>query len=238
MLRVVRLYQSSVGKKIAMATTGTILVLFVIGHLVGNFKIFFGEVSFNKYAHWLREVGYPLFPEEFLLWVARIVLLACVGVHMLAALQLTLQSWGAREVQYQRRESIALSYASYTMRWGGVLIAVYVLYHLLHLTWGAPVAGVEFDHTNPYENVVRGFQVWWVSLIYVAAQIPLGAHLFHGVWSGLQTLGINNPQAADWRRPFAATIAIAVVLGYVSIPVSVMLGWVTLAEEAGKAVTG
>ncbi len=222
MRRLITLYGSSVGKKIAMAATGAIMFLFVIGHLAGNLKLYAGEESFNKYAHWLREIGYPALGHNQFLWIFRFVLLVCVAVHIISAIQLALQSWRAREICYRKQESIAFSYASYTMRWGGLLVALYVIYHLFHLTWGS--AHHNFDSTNPYQNVVDGFKVWWVSLIYMIAIIVLGLHLYHGLWSAMQTMGFNNPKYNAWRRPTASIIALVIAIGYISIPVSVLFG--------------
>jgi succinate dehydrogenase / fumarate reductase cytochrome b subunit len=213
-----------VGKKILMAATGSLLLLFVIGHLLGNLKIYAGPDKFNAYAHWLREMGAPLLSHEQGLWIARIALLAAVATHLISATQLTLASWRARDVQYRKSQRLAFSYASYTMRWGGVVVALFVIYHLLHLTWGT--VHPQFDAASPYHNVIAGFRVWWVSLIYIAVQIPLGMHIYHGIWSAMQTLGVNQPGRNAWRRPCAAAVAILLVLGYVSIPISVMTGLV------------
>jgi succinate dehydrogenase / fumarate reductase cytochrome b subunit len=224
MLRIVNLYRCSVGKKIVMAVTGAIFLLFVIGHLLGNLKIYQGADKFNAYAEFLREVGSPALPHTGVLWIARVVLLAAVAAHMISAAQLTLASWKARGRPYQKQEHIAFSYASYTMRWGGVVVALYVLYHLLHLTWGK--VHPNFMPNSAYHNVVAGFQVWWVSLTYIVVMAPLGLHIYHGIWSAMQTLGINNPSYNTWRRPAAAFVALAIAAGYISIPVSVLTGFV------------
>jgi succinate dehydrogenase / fumarate reductase cytochrome b subunit len=227
MRRVIDLYRSSVGKKIVMAATGAFLLLFVVGHLAGNLKLYFGQEKFDHYAHWLREMGAPLLLPEQGLWIFRILLLVAVALHLFSAAQLTLASWRARGQAYRKQEHIAFSYASYTMRWGGLVVALYVIYHLLDLTWGT----VHHNFTSsPYVNVVSGFQIWWVSAIYIAAVIPLGLHIYHGIWSALQTLGVNNPQYNTWRRPVAAAVAGLIVLGYISIPVSVLLGLIKLNE--------
>ncbi len=217
-------YRSTVGKKIVMAATGALLFLFVVGHLVGNLKVYEGQQKFDDYAHWLRVMGAPLLGENQGLWIARILLLAAVALHIITATQLTLASWRAREIPYRKQERLAFSYASYTMRWGGVVVALYVLYHLLHLTWGT--AHHDFIAGSPYHNVVAGFQVWWVSAIYIVAMIPLGLHIYHGLWSACQTLGVNHPRYNAWRRPLAAITAAAIAVGYISIPVAVLAGWV------------
>lgn len=222
--RLVNLYRSSVGKKVVMAVTGAFLFLFVVGHLLGNLKIYQGAEKFNAYAEFLREMGAPIFAHNQALWLARILLLGAVGVHIISAIQLTLMSWRARGQTYKKQERIAFSYASYTMRWGGVVVAAYVIYHLMHLTWGT--AHHSFDPTDPYHNVISGFQRWPVALVYIIAMIPLGLHLYHGIWSAMQTLGVNNPKYNTWRRPTAGVIAGAIVVGYISIPIAVLTGLV------------
>jgi succinate dehydrogenase / fumarate reductase cytochrome b subunit len=220
--RLVNLYRTTVGKKIVMALTGLVLLLFVIGHMLGNLKVYFGAESFNHYAVFLREFGSPLFPQTALLWLARIVLLACVILHIAAAYQLTLQSRAARPIPYRRKEHLAFSYSSYTMRWGGVVILAFVIYHLLHFTFGS--VHPSFQHDSVHHNVVAGFSVWYVSLAYIVAMIVLGFHLYHGLWSAFQTLGINNPKYNKWRRPLSLAVALIVVVGNISIPLSVLTG--------------
>ena len=219
---VLSLYRSSVGKKIMMAATGLVLIGFVVVHMLGNLKVFLGEEHFNEYAEFLREVGAPAVPHEGLLWIARVVLLVCVGWHMLAALQVWLQSRAARGEPYKKGNDLSFSYASRTMRWGGLVILAFVVYHVLHLTLG--FVGPEFDHNSPYDNLVAGFQVVPIAVFYMLAMIPLGLHMYHGVWSACQTLDINNPRIRNLRRPFSAAVALAVVLGNWSIPLAVLTG--------------
>ncbi len=223
MRRLVLLYRTSVGKKIVMAGTGLVLLLFVIGHMLGNLKIFTGQKHFDEYAAFLRTVGEPLLPYSALLWIARIILLVAVTWHIAAAVQLTLMSRAAREVQYTRSERLAFSYASYTMRWGGVVILAFVIYHLLHFTFGT--VHRTFIHGKVYDNVVSGFQVWPVAIAYILAMVTLALHIYHGLWSSFQTLGINNPRYNSWRRPLARTLAVAIFIGYVSVPVAVLAGF-------------
>jgi succinate dehydrogenase / fumarate reductase cytochrome b subunit len=163
-----------VGKKVVMAVTGIVLVGFVIAHMLGNLKIFLGAEAINAYAVFLRTVGEPLFPYGLLLWVVRIILLTCVGLHITAAVQLTRMNWAARPQGYDTKRSIATTYAARTMRWSGVILALFVVYHLLHLTAG--VVGFqpgEFHHLSVYHNVVAGFSVWYVSLFYIVAMACL-----------------------------------------------------------------
>ena len=224
MHRARNLYQTSIGKKLAMALTGVLLFGFVIGHLVGNLKIYQGAEKFDAYARFLREVGSEFAGPSGLLWIFRIALLAAVGLHAVAALQLTLQSRRARPIGYRKQDDLSFSYASRTMRWGGVIVLAFVVYHLMHLTLGN--AHPDFVHGSAYANVVSGFRIWWVSLAYVVAMLPLGLHIYHGLWSATQTLALRFPQVQHWRRPTAVGIALLIVLGNISIPLSVLIGLV------------
>jgi len=214
--------RSLIGKKVIMAVTGVILFLFVVGHLLGNLKIFEGPEKFNAYAEGLRTVGAPFFGRELLLWVARVVLLVALLAHMWAAVETARASWRARPIGYRRLEAVETSYAARTMRWGGVLILLYVIYHLLDFTFGR--VNPSFIPGDVYHNVVASFRVWPVVVAYIAAMIVLGLHLYHGTWSALQTLGLNRPPTGRWRRGVAAAVALAIAGGYVTIPVAVLAG--------------
>jgi len=218
------LYRSSVGKKVLMAVTGIVFYLFVIGHMIGNLKVYLGPEKYNHYAAFLRTFLSGALGETGFLWIARVVLLACVSVHILMAWQLTRVSWAARDVKYAKNDDVSFSYASSTMRWGGVILAAFVLYHILHLTTGTVHSG--FVPHDVYHNVVTGFSVWWASLAYVVAMIPLGFHMYHGLWSMTQTLAIDNPKIVRWRRPFSAVVALVVVAGNIPIAVAVLAGFV------------
>ena len=185
----VGLYQTSVGKKIVMALSGVVLVLFVVGHMIGNLKVFFGQEAFDHYAHGLRTLGDPLFAPGQFLWIVRIALLAAVGIHMLSAFLTWRQSSAARDVAYRKSNSLSFSYASRTMRWGGVIIAAFVVYHLLHLTVGSVHSGFT---DSPYENVWAAFKNPGIALGYVAVMVLLAFHLYHGVWSATQTLDLDT----------------------------------------------
>jgi len=216
------LYRTSIGKKIVMAATGVVLVLFVLGHLVGNLKMYFGPEKFNAYAEGLRSFGAPFFGHEQFLWVVRVVLLACVGLHVASAWQTWRISRAARGIAYRKSAALSFSYDSRTMRWGGLILAAFVIFHLLHLTTGD--AHPNFDPASPYANVVNAFRNPLAVVAYLVAQVALGFHLYHGLWSGCQTLNINNARIRALRRPAAMAVAIAVVAGYVSIPLSVLAG--------------
>ncbi|HKQ60765.1 MAG TPA: succinate dehydrogenase cytochrome b subunit [Candidatus Polarisedimenticolaceae bacterium] len=217
------LYRSSVGKKVVMATSGLVLFAFVVGHMIGNLKVYQGPERFDAYARYLREVGSPLLGHGELLWIVRAVLLLCVALHVVAAVQLTLRCRAARHGRYARREDLSFSYASHTMRWGGVLLVAFVAYHLLHLTAGTlhPDFG-----DSPYHNVVAAFRVWWVAAAYAGAVGVLGLHVYHGLWSATQTLGLGDPRLTRWRRPAAGVLATAIVAGYLLVPFGVLAGLV------------
>ncbi len=221
----VTLWSTSIGKKAVMAITGVILVAFVIAHMLGNLKIFQGEEKFNAYAVWLREVGSPVFGHEQLLWLARVVLLTATVLHIVTAAQLTQRSYAARPVSYARKEAIQSTYASRTMRWGGVIITLFVLYHILHFTFGAVgFASGQYEDMSVYRNVVIGFSAWYVSAFYIAAMAALGLHMYHGVWSMFQTLGVNSDRTDALYRALATVSSLAVVLGNISVPVAVLTG--------------
>lgn len=216
-------FRSSIGKKVVMAVTGVMLFGFVLGHMAGNLLVYKGPQALNAYADELRR-----FPA--LLWGARLGLLAAVALHIWAAASLTLTSWAARPLAYSRRESLQSSYASRTMRWGGVTLLLFIVYHLLHFTFGT--VHRSFVPGDVYHNVIAGFRVVSVSTFYILAMLALGLHLYHGVWSMLQTLGLSHPRYNPMRQVLAAAFAVVVVLGNVSIPVAVLTG---LLSERGAA---
>ena len=224
MRKAVTLYRTSIGKKLVMAVSGVMLFGFVVAHLLGNLKVFFGPQSFDAYAHHLREMGADLFGDGGLLWILRLGLLAALAAHVVAVVQLSLQSARARTVGYRRGHDLAFSYASRTMRWGGILVLAFVVYHLMHLTFGN--VHPDFHPESPYRNVVTAFRVWWVALPYAVAVGLLGLHLYHGLWSATQTLSLRYRVVLRWRRAAAAAIAGAIVAGYLSIPLAVLAGWV------------
>jgi succinate dehydrogenase / fumarate reductase cytochrome b subunit len=216
-----------VGKKVVMAVTGIVLVGFVIAHMLGNLKIFLGAEAINSYALFLRTMGEPLFPYSLLLWAARIVLLTCVALHITAAVQLTRMNWAARPQGYDTKRSIATTYAARTMRWSGVILALFIVYHLLHLTAGVvSFQPGEFVHLSVYHNVVAAFSVWYVSLFYIVAMACLCLHLDHGVWSMFQTLGWNNARTTSFLKGLSRVVALVVFVGFISVPVAVLAGWV------------
>jgi succinate dehydrogenase / fumarate reductase cytochrome b subunit len=216
------LYRSALGKKAVMAVSGLILFGFVATHMLGNLKAYQGREAFNGYARGLREIGTPELPYGGALWIARGVLLAAVVLHIASAWSVSRASLAARPKPYARAPRRHTPYASRTLRWGGVIILLFVVYHLLHLTFGT--VHPDFVKDDPYHNFVAGFRVPWVGLVYVVANLALGLHLFHGVWSLFQSLGLSHPRYNAWRRAFATTFAWAVTLGNVSFPLAVLLG--------------
>lgn len=222
MTAAVALYRTSIGKKVVMAVTGCILSAYVVAHMYGNLKVFEGRDTFNAYAAFLRTVGAPLFAYGQLLWMVRVVILAAVVLHIVAAAQLTRQSRASRPVRYAVKKNNGATYASRTMRWGGLIIALFVIYHILDLTTGT--LHRDFVPGDVYHNVVTGFQVWYVSTIYIAAMVALGFHLYHGVWSMFHTLGISNRRIDRQLRAGAAVSAIAVVAAGCIVPIAVMIG--------------
>lgn len=225
MRRVTSLYGSSVGKKVTMALSGVVLFGFVLMHMLGNLKAFEGPEAMDSYALFLREAGYPLVPEYGVLWLVRIALLIAVGIHIAAAFQLWRQSRGARTHGYQKAQSQVFSYASRTMRWGGVIIVAFVIYHLLHMTTGS--VHPDFEYGSVYENLVIGFQSIPVTGFYLLAVGALSFHLYHGLWSVFATLGNQNARVNRIRRPLAATIAVGMFVGYAVVPLAVLLGILT-----------
>jgi succinate dehydrogenase / fumarate reductase cytochrome b subunit len=224
---VVALWSTMVGKKVVMAVTGTVLVAFVVGHMLGNLKIFLGADAIDTYAVFLRTMGEPLLPYGGALWVVRVVLLTCVALHVTAAVQLTRMSWAARPEHYEVKQSIATTYAARTTRWSGVILIAFIVFHLLHLTAGrVAFRPGEFQHLSVYHNVVAGFSVWYVSLFYIVAMACLCLHLDHGIWSGLQTLGWNDARRTPMLRAVSRGAAIVVFLGFISVPVAVLAGFV------------
>jgi succinate dehydrogenase / fumarate reductase cytochrome b subunit len=218
------LYRSALGKKAVMAVTGIFIFGWVFGHMVGNAKMYIGAEHFNEYAKWLRTMGAPALPNSAGLWIVRILFIVAVWFHIQAATQLTLMNWAARPVAYDDRDFVVASYASRTMRWGGVIIFLFIFYHLAQFTWGWQVAPAAFIEGDPYHNVVAGFQVWWVSAIYIIANLALGLHLFHGLWAMFNSLGLNNERFNPWKTYFATTFAIIVAGVNISFPIAVLMG--------------
>jgi len=231
----VEFYRSAVGKKWVMALTGIMIMGFVFGHAFGNLKVYFGAESFNHYGEFLRELFVPLLPRTWFLWIMRGGLTVAFGLHIHSAYSLTRMNRRARAGGYeQSRDYQAATAASRTMRWTGVIIALFVLFHLADLTWGT--VNPDFVRGDVYRNFVATFSRPPVAIIYIVANIALCMHLFHGAWSMFQSLGLNNPRWNSWRRNFAVGFALVIAVMNLSFPIAVMTGVVD-ADDNPDCVT-
>ena len=201
-----------------MALTGAIGVGYVAAHMLGNLQVFEGAGKINAYAALLKSnIG--------LLWMARSVLVIAVGLHIVAAYQLARISQRSRPIGYKRWRAVGSDFASRTMRWTGPLLALFIVYHLLHLTTG--VVHPDFVQADVYHNVISGFRVWYVSVIYIFAMLMLGLHLYHGAWSMFESLGINHPKYNRLIRALATIVTAIVVAGFIAIPAAVLMGFIS-----------
>jgi succinate dehydrogenase / fumarate reductase, cytochrome b subunit len=208
-------WNSTVGKKIVMAVTGAVGVGYLIGHVAGNLLVFRGAAKLDAYASFLKS-------NPGLLWAARAILLLAVILHIIAALQLTRMSRKSRPLAYKRWRAVESDFASRTMRWTGVLVGIFIIYHLLHFTTGT--LHPDFHEGEVYHNVTAGFRVWYISAFYIVAMLALLSHLYHGAWSMFQSLGLNHPKYNPLVRALATVVTLVVVIGFISIPVAVLLG--------------
>ena len=213
--RTLRFYDTTNGKKVVMAVTGFILFGFLLGHMAGNLQVFAGPEKLDEYAIHLRQLG-PL------LWLARIVILAAVVLHVISSIQLWLLQREARPIKYKVKKNEDSSYASRTMMLSGPIIAFFVIYHLLHFTWVA-LPG-RYEHLKPYENIVYGFQQPAIALFYIGCMLLLSLHLYHGLWSMFQSLGVASPRYTPKLKLFAKVFTLLLAAGFIAVPVSVMLG--------------
>ena len=221
---VLRFYRSTIGKKVIMAVTGLALVAFVIVHMAGNLQLFLGPDKLNGYSAFLKSTGE-------LLWLARLGLLGAVALHILMAWQLTQIKNAARPVGYTRRDPQVSTLGARSMRWGGVVLLIFIVLHLLHFTTGTifPYASsnaATFSEHDVYANVVSAFHNVWVVLFYVVAMLFLLLHLFHGAWSSVRTLGLAKPTPHPLERRISTAIAVVVWLGFTAVPVAVFFGLV------------
>jgi succinate dehydrogenase / fumarate reductase cytochrome b subunit len=220
----VEFYRSTIGKKVIMAATGLIGIAFVIGHMAGNLQAFIGRDKLNAYGALLHG------PLAELLWVVRLVLIVAVVLHVLMAYQLTMRARAARPIGYHERAPQVSTWASRTMRWGGVLLLLFIVLHILHFTTGQidpadwrrrlDTAG----RHDVYGNLVASFRIWWVAAFYVLAMIFLGLHLYHGAWSSVRTLGYAKPSPRPLHRRIALIVAAIVWLGFTIVPLGVLAG--------------
>jgi len=236
---VVDFYSTAVGKKYVMAITGIIGIGFVIGHMVGNLKMYLGVVEkggeqvydIDIYGEFLRELFVPLLPEKAFLWIMRLVLIGALVLHVHAAYTLTLLNRKARPVKYQTaRDYQVANFASRTMRWTGIIVLLFLAWHLADLTWGW--TNPDFVYGAVYRNIDASLSRIPVAILYIVANIALGIHLFHGTWSLFQSMGWSSPRFNNWRRYLATGVATIVVVGNVSFPVAVLAGIVEYDPDA------
>lgn len=227
-MAVMTLTRSTIGKKVIMAVTGMIWVGFLLFHMYGNLKVFQGAVYFNEYSEGLRHLGHPIFGTQHLLWVARLVLLGAVLLHIWAALDLTRAVRRARPANYAVKKHVRADYAAITIRYGGAAIFFFLLYHLAHFTLGIRPVHPDFIHGDAYHNLVVGFQNPVNVVLYLVALVAVGLHLYHGSWSMFQTLGLNNQKYDSSLRGLALALGLLIPLGFALTPLSVLFGFVTL----------
>lgn len=222
---VLEFYRSAIGKKAVMAVTGILLLGFVLVHMLGNLKLYEGDAGakMNEYGEYLRTIGQPILPRTGFLWILRSGLILAFALHIHAAASLTLMNRRARPLGYKGpRDYAAANYAARTMRWSGVIVGFFLIYHLMDLTWG--IGGADFTRGTPYQNMVASFSREPVAIVYIVANLLLGLHIYHGAWSLFQSMGWNNPRFNPWRRYFAVAFAAIITVGNVSFPLAVMTG--------------
>ncbi|WP_433887972.1 succinate dehydrogenase cytochrome b subunit [Streptomyces sp. CA-111067] len=217
-------WDSTVGKKTIMAVSGLIMLGYLVVHMFGNLKIFFGPGTFNGYAHWLRTLGEPFLHYEWALWIIRVVLVAAVLLHGVCAYQLSRRDLRARPVGYVHKRARS-SYATRTMRWGGVILLLFLVWHLLDLTTLTVNRNAQPGH--PYQNVVATFHTWYGDVIYIVAMLALGLHIRHGFWSAAQTLGAGSATRDRVLKATADGLALVLTAGFIAVPVGVMTGIVS-----------
>ena len=222
-----RASRSTIALKLLMAASGLIFVLFVLLHMYGNLKAFAGHDAYDEYAHHLRTIGTPMLPYAGALWVIRVVLIVALVTHVWCAVTLWRRARAARPVQYQVKKHVGATFASRMMRWGGVTLLLFIVWHLLNFTIGkVNVSGG--PTSDPYNLLVDSFSTWWLTLIYLVAMAMLGAHLHHGIWSSLQTLGLTGDARARLAaRRSAFVVALVITIGFVIVPIFILAGVIT-----------
>jgi succinate dehydrogenase / fumarate reductase cytochrome b subunit len=219
-----RAARTTVALKLLMAVSGIIFIAFVLLHMYGNLKAFSGHDAYNEYAEHLRTVGEPMLPHSGLLWIIRVVLIVSLVVHVWAAATLWRRAKQARRTPYVVKHHKGATFASRMMRWGGVTLLLFIVWHLLNFTVGkVNVAGGPTN--DPYNLLVDSFSTWWLTVLYLVAMAMLGAHLHHGIWSAAQTLGHTGTAAARamWRQ-IAFVTALVIVVGFSLVPIFVLAG--------------
>lgn len=217
--------------KVAMAVTGTIFALFVLVHMIGNLKVYSGADSFNAYAHWLRNAFYPLLPHEGLLWIMRIALAASLIIHVVAAIMLTVRSRKSRG-KFAAKSTTMRAYSARNMLISGFILLGFIIFHILDLTVGAAVAPEEFiaastDQSFAYQNLVASFQRPLAAAVYIVTLLALALHLAHGLWVVVNDLGGTGKRIQRAGAIIGGAVALAVLVGNISIPICVLLGVVS-----------
>jgi succinate dehydrogenase / fumarate reductase, cytochrome b subunit len=218
------IFKTSIGKKVLMATSGLVLVLFVIAHMLGNLKVWLSPREIDAYSEFLRRMGEPIAPHSWVLWIVRIIVFTAFAVHIYLAIELSVRNRRARQHRYEHPAHVQANPAAFTMRWGGLAIFLFVIFHLANFTWGWIHPGYTFVRGAVYHNVVNDFSVWWIVVIYVLAMMALCLHLYHGTWSMFQTWGVNNARWDLVIRRSATVASVAIFLGYISVPIGVLTG--------------
>ncbi len=235
----IEFYRSAVGKTWVMALTGIMLMGFVAYHMIGNLHLYEGASHMNEYGEFLREIAVPILPRTVFLWIARLGLITAFGLHIHSAWSLTWMNKRAQAGGYATpRDYIAANTASRSMRWTGVIILLYLAFHLADLTWG--FINPDFVRGDVYRNMQSSLGNVGPAGVYVVANIALGLHLWHGAWSMFQSLGLNNPKYNNWRRNFAMGFAVVVTLGNLSFPLAIVSGAVeddVCFEQGDRVVT-
>ena len=222
-----RASRSTIALKLMMAVSGLIFVAFVLLHMYGNLKAFGGHDAYDEYAHHLRTLGTPLLPYAGALWIIRVVLIVALVVHVWSAVTLWRRARAARPIPYQVKKHVGATFASRLMRWGGVTLLLFIIWHLLNFTIGK-VNVTGGPTSDPYGLLVDSFSTWWLTLIYIVAMLMLGAHLHHGIWSSLQTLGMTgNARSRAVARRGAFLAALVITIGFVLVPIFILAGVIT-----------
>nr|WP_269779589.1 succinate dehydrogenase cytochrome b subunit [Propioniciclava soli] len=222
-----RAVRSTVALKVLMALTGLIMVVFLLAHMYGNLKVFLGADAFDHYAHWLKgEILYPLVPEGWFIWIFRFVMLAAIAGHVYAAAVLSARNVSSRSSKYAHGHNHQQTYAARTMQWGGVILLIGLIFHLLQFTAQLVTTGFA-SGSEPYHMVIATFSQWWLVLAYAVWVFVVCLHVRHGVWSALTTLGANtSPSARAFLNGLAWVIAVVLFVGFMIMPVAVLFGWV------------
>ena len=222
-----RASRSTITIKLVMAASGIIFILFVLAHMYGNLKAFSGHDAYNEYAEHLRILGEPMVPREGFLWILRSVLIVSLVVHVYCAAKLWRRANRARTTRYVMKKNIASSFSSRLMRWGGLTLLLFIIWHLVNFTIGK--VNVSGGATNdPYNLLVDTFDTWWLTVIYLFAMLALGAHLHHGIWSAAQTIGLTGTAKAraTWKK-IAFSLALVISGGFSLVPIFVLAGVIT-----------